>query len=80
MTKREHSPAVLSPPKRIHGAHDISTRAALDSPFDHLYDELVLVIFSYLAYNDLCAAQHVSRNWARLALDNQVHINTEVVA
>ena len=37
-----------------------------------LYDELILVIFSYLSWTDLCSIQSVNRLWARLASDNQV--------
>ncbi|KAI9059214.1 hypothetical protein FKP32DRAFT_1761181 [Trametes sanguinea] len=37
-----------------------------------LSDEIALFIFSYLSPSDLCAVQCTNRNWARLALDNQL--------
>jgi len=72
MSKRRQSPDVLPPTKRLcltgtskpHGSH---------LSFDNLlYDELLLDIFSYLPWVDLCFTQSVSRNWARLAGDNEL--------
>ncbi|EJD42682.1 hypothetical protein AURDEDRAFT_114930 [Auricularia subglabra TFB-10046 SS5] len=37
-----------------------------------LYDELILLIFSWLPARDLCSAQQVNKNWARLAQDQQL--------
>ncbi|KAA1474241.1 hypothetical protein DENSPDRAFT_840811 [Dentipellis sp. KUC8613] len=37
-----------------------------------LYDELILHIFSYLPWADLCAVQATNRNWSRLSADNQL--------
>ncbi|KAI0051266.1 hypothetical protein FA95DRAFT_1535097 [Auriscalpium vulgare] len=74
MSKRSLSPQPLPPSKRIHtsASHHISAPA---QTFDSLlYDELILTIFSFLPFQDLCTIQATNRNWARLALDNQVHI------
>lgn len=71
MSKRPLSLAILPEAKRVHGVAPHHIDLAY-SPFTALYDEIILVIFSYLAYTDLCTAQHVSRDWSRLALDNQV--------
>ncbi|KAI0063673.1 hypothetical protein BV25DRAFT_1883533 [Artomyces pyxidatus] len=73
MLKRPLSPGPLPAAKRIH-VSQARSRASLPEPtFDTLlYDELILHIFSYLPYTDLCSIQATNRNWARLALDNQL--------
>ena len=78
MSKRPLSPAPLPPPKRL---HDLSTSQHSPDdlqprlPFDVLlFDEIILVILSYLSWTDLCAVQRTNKNLARLSLDNQVHI------
>ena len=72
--KRPLSPAPLPPPKRFHIPGGSLSSNSIKFTFDTLlYDELILVIFSYLSWADLCAVQRTNRNWARLALDNQVH-------
>jgi F-box-like len=44
--------------------------------FDNcLYDELILYIFSYLSWVDLCVSQPTNRNWARLTADNELWRN-----
>lgn len=79
MSKRPLSPGLVALPrsKRVHTEGDTSAlilHRSLET-FDTLfYDELILHIFSHLSYRDLCAVQRTNRNWARLALDNQVHI------
>jgi hypothetical protein len=76
MAKRSLSPAHLPPAKRSHPSTP-STSAyvppARPNCFENLYDELVLHIFTFLSYTDLCALQTSNRNLARLSLDNQVH-------
>ncbi|KAI0315965.1 hypothetical protein OF83DRAFT_1129515 [Amylostereum chailletii] len=77
MSKRSRSPAPLPPSKR---AHRISSNPPLSSnlprTFDTLlYDELILFIFSYLSFKDLCNAQLINRNWSRLSQDNQLWKN-----
>ncbi|KZV74462.1 hypothetical protein PENSPDRAFT_682046 [Peniophora sp. CONT] len=74
MSKRALSPALLPPSKRIHvPANDKHHVSAPERTFDSLFfDELILNIFSYLSYSDLCAVQGVNHNWARLSLDNQL--------
>lgn len=73
MTKHRLSPAPLPPPKRLHAASGshiaLLPRATFESA---LYDELLLCIFSHLSWVDLCASQSTSRNWARLAADNEL--------
>ena len=39
---------------------------------DSLSDELVLCIFSYLSWVDLCTVQATNRNWCRLAADTEL--------
>ncbi|KAJ7703065.1 hypothetical protein B0H17DRAFT_922726 [Mycena rosella] len=69
MSKRSLSPPPLPPSKRFHSLS--GSTAVVTSNFDSaLYEELILLIFSNLSWVDLCAAQAVNRNWARLALDN----------
>lgn len=72
MLKRSLSPILLPPSKRLHtstGRQRPSHPLSFDSS---LYDELILCIFSHLSWIDLCAAQATSRNWARLATDNEL--------
>ncbi|KAI0000551.1 hypothetical protein BJV77DRAFT_1058113 [Russula vinacea] len=64
MAKRSLSPAPLPPAKRSH----LSTPPA-PTPHAHLH------IFTCLSYTDLCVAQSINRNWARLSLDNQLWKN-----
>ncbi|KAJ7217920.1 hypothetical protein GGX14DRAFT_533485 [Mycena pura] len=67
--KRRSSPSTLPPSKRLHilnGAVPLS-QLTFDSV---LYEELILLIFANLSWIDLCSAQAVNRNWARLSLDN----------
>lgn len=71
--KRPLSPASLPLSKRQHAPGASHYPHTTKPTFDNLlYDELILVIFSYLSWTDLCAVQRTNRNWARLALDNQV--------
>lgn len=77
-SKRPLSPASLPPSKRLHGAlssspSDHNPRPTFDTLF---YDEIILSIFSYLPWTDLCSIQSTNRNWARLSLDNQVHTHS----
>ncbi|KAF4621221.1 hypothetical protein D9613_000790 [Agrocybe pediades] len=73
MAKRSISPAVLPPSKRPHYDHDVREKHAPSLNFDTLlYDELILCIFSYLSWVDLCVIQSTNRNWARLAADNEL--------
>lgn len=77
MSKHLLSPAPLPAAKRLHTTLSAG-RVPLDlqpwNTFDSLlFDELILVIFTYLSHTDLCTIQCVNRNWARLSLDNQVH-------
>lgn len=72
MSKRNLSPGLLPPTKRLHtstGHQRPTNRLNFDNS---LYDELILCIFSHLSWIDLCAAQATSRNWARLATDNEI--------
>ncbi|KAL5523983.1 hypothetical protein ACEPAG_8156 [Sanghuangporus baumii] len=73
MSKHRLSPAPLPATKRQHTSTD---QIVLSTPllnFDSsFYDELVLVIFSYLSWTDLCAIQSTNRLWSRLASDNQL--------
>ena len=76
MAKRSLSPGHLPPAKRSHLSTPPSSACippARSSYFDNLYDELVLHIFIFLSHTDLCVAQSINHNWARLSLDNQVH-------
>ncbi|VDB87355.1 unnamed protein product [Peniophora sp. CBMAI 1063] len=74
MSKRALSPALLPPSKRVHvPPNDKRHVSAPERTFDSLFfDELILNVFSYLSYADLCVAQGVNHNWARLSLDNQL--------
>jgi len=74
-SKHPLSPAPLPSSKRLHasspgeGSSTHTPRPTFDTL---LYDEIVLVIFSYLSWADLCVIQPTNRNWSRLALDNQL--------
>ena len=76
MAKRSLSPTHLPPAKRSHlstPSTSTSIPPARSNCFESLYDELILHIFTYLSYTDLCALQTTNRDLARLSLDNQVH-------
>lgn len=79
MSKRYLSPAPLPPPKRLHiSSHSPPVHSTPRRPLsfdDSLYDELILCIFSHLSWVDLCAAQSTSKNWCRLAADNELWRN-----
>ena len=76
MSKRSLSPAILPPSKRLHTTRITKTSLFQPLRFDNcLYDELILYIFSYLSWVDLCASQPTNRNWARLAADNELWRN-----
>jgi hypothetical protein len=77
MLKRKQPP--LLPPSTLLVTHSKRPHAVSRSEarvqliFDSaLCDELVLSIFTHLSWLDLCAVQAVNREWARLAIDNQV--------
>ncbi|KAF8897067.1 hypothetical protein CPB84DRAFT_1848003 [Gymnopilus junonius] len=73
MSKRSLSPAQLPPAKRLHVFGSSRPHAIHILSFENsLYDELILCIFSYLSWFDLCTTQATSRNWARLAADNEL--------
>lgn len=73
MSKRPLSPGVLPAAKCRHTASSSQARSTVAPTFDSaLYDEVILQIFSHLSSADLCAIQRTNRNWARLALDNQL--------
>ncbi|KAF8967887.1 hypothetical protein BDZ97DRAFT_1655697 [Flammula alnicola] len=73
MSKRNLSPALLPPTKRFHASgHPNYHPTQILSFANSLYDELILCIFSHLSWVDLCATQATSRNWARLAADNEL--------
>ncbi|THV02382.1 hypothetical protein K435DRAFT_775584 [Dendrothele bispora CBS 962.96] len=75
MSKHRLSPAPLPPAKRLHTSASISSHplSRLPLTFDNaLYDELILNIFSYLPWVDLCVSQATSKNWCRLASDNEL--------
>ncbi|KAL4248926.1 hypothetical protein ABKN59_007562 [Abortiporus biennis] len=76
MFKRPHSPEPLPlHPKRLHtNQQPYAVRGETGQlTFDTLlYDEIILVIFSYLSWSDLCNIQSINRNWARLSLDNEL--------
>ena len=83
MPKREHSPGPLPLAKR---AHTISPNVHVhrdhrgSSSFDsYFYDELILVIFSYLSWADLCVIRPTNSNWCRLSPDNQVLISNNML-
>ncbi|KAJ6625505.1 hypothetical protein B0H10DRAFT_613560 [Mycena sp. CBHHK59/15] len=69
MSKRSLSPPPLPPAKRLHSLSGATPLLSLT--FDTaLYEELILLIFANLSWVDLCTAQAVNMNWARLSLDN----------
>jgi F-box-like len=75
MFKRTLSPAYLPAAKRLRTSAGLSNSfcgrsSSLDDSL--LSDELVLCIFSYLSWVDLCAVQATNRNWCRLAADNEL--------
>lgn len=73
MSKRSLSPAQLPPARRLRVSGSSRPHASQILGFENsLYDELILCIFSYLSWVDLCATQATSRNWARLAADNEL--------
>ncbi|KAI0093284.1 hypothetical protein BDY19DRAFT_882347 [Irpex rosettiformis] len=73
MSKRRLSPGRQPLPKRLHNDHSpTATHPTSRTSFDQLWDEIILVIFSYLSHRDLCRVQATSQNWSRLALDNQL--------
>ena len=79
--KRSQPPSSTTHAKVQHssGASDASRGRRLNLSFDEVfYDEIILVIFSYLSAVDLCIIQPTNKNWARLSQDNQVHLNGEV--
>jgi len=76
MAKRSLSPVHLPLAKRAHliaPSPSTSLPPAQPNTFECLYDELILHIFTFLSYTDLCTVQTTDRNLARLSLDNQVH-------
>ena len=76
MSKRSLSPAILPPSKRLHTTRITKTPPLQPLKFDDcLYDELILYIFSYLSWVDLCVSQPTNRNWARLTADNELWRN-----
>ncbi|KII92846.1 hypothetical protein PLICRDRAFT_679707 [Plicaturopsis crispa FD-325 SS-3] len=75
MSKHSLSPgAPLPRQKRIHtlSSPQISQSAPQITFDSALYDELILHVFSYLSWADLCAVQATNRNWSRLSADNQL--------
>ena len=79
--KRSHSPSLTTHAKVQHSSEtsDASGGRRRNLSFNEVfYDELILVIFSYLSARDLCAIQPTSKNWARLSQDNQVHSKRDV--
>jgi len=71
MSKRSLTPHNFPPAKRLHTIHP-SPRQRCIPIVDALSDELILSILSYLSWVDLCVIQLINKNWARLALDNQL--------
>jgi len=79
--KRSHSPSPTARAKVHHSSKtsDASGGRLRNLSFDQVfYDELILVIFSYLSARDLCTIQPTNKNWARLSQDNQVHSKRDV--
>jgi len=73
MPKRSHSPEHSPPAKRLHTSEIFRPHSFSLFNFDNsLYDELMLSIFSHLSWIDLCVTQPTSKNWARLAGDNEL--------
>ncbi|KAF8806459.1 hypothetical protein BYT27DRAFT_7339095 [Phlegmacium glaucopus] len=76
MSKRSLSPATLPSSKRLHTTRIAKSPSVQPLRFDDcLYDELILYIFSYLSWVDLCVSQPTNHNWARLAADNELWRN-----
>lgn len=79
--KRSQSPSYNTHAKVQHSSEtsDATRGRRRNISFDQVfYDELILVIFSYLSAVDLCVIQPTNKNWARLSQDNQVHSNRAV--
>jgi hypothetical protein len=79
--KRSQPPSLTTQAKVQHSSviSDASRGRRCNLSFDEVfYDELILVIFSYLSAIDLCIIQPTNKNWARLSRDNQVHSNQDV--
>jgi len=74
MSKRGLTPHNFPPPKRLHTIHPSPQQKGIPI-VDVLSDELVLSILSHLSWVDLCVTQLINKNWARLALDNQLWKN-----
>jgi F-box-like len=74
MSKHTLSPAPLPPAKRLRTStgHSDAFRGRFSSLDNSLSDELVISIFSYLSWIDLCSVQATNRNWCRLAADNEL--------
>ena len=72
MSKHRLSPAPLPIAKRQHSLNPASERRTVISFDSALYDELLLLIFSFLDSRDLCAVEAANRNCSRLAIDNHV--------
>lgn len=75
MAKHELTDPSLPPAKRLcaSSGSPVPVDAHRLLTFDNsIYDELVLCIFAHLSWIDLCAVQATSRNWARLAADNEL--------
>jgi len=71
MSKRGLTPHNSPPAKRLHTIHPSPQQKSI-SIVDALSDELILSILSHLSWVDLCVTQLINKNWARLALDNQL--------
>ncbi|KAL1660699.1 hypothetical protein GGF50DRAFT_62622 [Schizophyllum commune] len=73
MGKHTLSPAPLPPRKRAQTVAHQTPQTAPTLTFETaLYDELILLCFSFLSYRDLCLSQSTSKNWARLSADNHL--------
>uniref|UniRef100_D8QBZ6 Expressed protein n=1 Tax=Schizophyllum commune (strain H4-8 / FGSC 9210) TaxID=578458 RepID=D8QBZ6_SCHCM len=73
MGKHTLSPAPLPPRKRAQTVAHQTPQTSPTLTFETaLYDELILLCFSFLSYRDLCLSQSTSRNWARLSADNHL--------
>ena len=80
MSKRPLLPVSLPQEKRLREPFLSKITSALPPTFDSvLSDELVLVIFAYLSWRDLCTIQPTNHHWARLAADNEVHHDIQKV-
>ncbi|KAL4074279.1 hypothetical protein J3A83DRAFT_4358078 [Scleroderma citrinum] len=72
MSKHRLSPTPLPIAKRHHGSKPFSERRIVITFDNALYDELILLIFSFLDSRDLCAVEAINRNCSRLAGDNHL--------